>query len=277
MSEFILQIEKLISATGDAEYRYMLLEPLIFYGIIIGVIMLIAGFCMKAPKLQTMALITIGLSALTQVPYQNARVAAQPRIEQVYKLSSPTRFKMFKENTQSWVAKSWQFKLLVLLCAAAFMIGIGTNKFGYWAAISACVLGLVAAKNAMWLNYQDALAFHPNLKVHEAPIESKVTKVTESIREETKRIVTPPKKTAERSAIPPTIKPIEPAAETLPLSSTSPPPRSRAKIHNEEIPSPSMQYRVAPPPPPTRPLSTPAPAPAPQQPKPRVVQPLPIY
>ena len=50
MSEFILQIEKLFSAFSDPEYHYLLLEPLIFYGILIGVGMLITGFFMKARR-----------------------------------------------------------------------------------------------------------------------------------------------------------------------------------------------------------------------------------
>ena len=40
MSEFILQIEKLFAAFGDPEYRYLLLEPLVFYGLLAGVILL---------------------------------------------------------------------------------------------------------------------------------------------------------------------------------------------------------------------------------------------
>ncbi|MEM1441538.1 MAG: hypothetical protein AAGF67_04315 [Verrucomicrobiota bacterium] len=173
MSEFIIQIEKLVSAFGDAEYRYLLLEPLIFFGILIGVVMLAVGFFMKAPKLQFAALIVVGVSAFAHVPYKEARLSAAPRMEQVYKISSPARMKGFNENTKAWLEKVWQFRLLVLLAAVTLMIGINRNKFGFGLGIATCVLGILVAKNAMWLHYQDAIAYHPNLKKHEAPIDRK--------------------------------------------------------------------------------------------------------
>jgi len=171
MSEFIIQIEKLLSAIGDAEYRYLLLEPLMFYGLFTGVIMLGVGFFLKAHRLQTTALMVIGVAAMAHFPYKEARIAAQPRMEQVYKLTTPSRVKGFAENTSAWIATSWQFKLLVLCSVATLMIGVHRNKLGFGLAIATMLLGLITAKNAIWLNYQDALAYHPNLKVHEAPID----------------------------------------------------------------------------------------------------------
>ncbi|MEM6278378.1 MAG: hypothetical protein AAF491_09955 [Verrucomicrobiota bacterium] len=173
MSEFIIQIENLVSAFGDPEYRYLLLEPLIFYGILIGVVMLAVGFFMKAPKLQFAALITVGIAAFAHVPYKEARLSAAPRMEQVYKISSPARMKGFNANTQEWLETVWQFRLLVLLAAVTLMIGINRNRFGFGLGIATCVLGMLVAKNAMWLHYQDAIAYHPNLKKHEAPIDRK--------------------------------------------------------------------------------------------------------
>ena len=171
MSEFILQIEKLISAFGDAEYRFLMLEPLIFYGLLFGVLMFVCGFFFKAPKLQLAALITIGVAALSHIPYQDARLKAQPRIEQVYQIDSPARVKGFKENTEEWMAASWKFRLLILVTGMAIMIGVNRNRLGFGLGIAAAVLGLFVAKSAMWLHYQDAIAYHPNLKQHEAPLD----------------------------------------------------------------------------------------------------------
>jgi hypothetical protein len=173
MSEFIIQTEQLFSAFGDAEYRYLLLEPLIFYGILIGVIMLVAAYFMKRPKVQMAALITIGISALAHVPYKEARLAAQPRIEQVYKISSPARVKGFKENTQGWIDASWKFRLLILATALAVMVGVTTNRVGFALGIITALLGIMSTKTAIWLHYQDAIAYHPNLKQHVAPIDQR--------------------------------------------------------------------------------------------------------
>lgn len=171
MSEFIIQIEKLFTAVGDAEYRYLLIEPLIYYGLFVGVIMLAIGFATKVPRLQTAAIIVLGGAALSYFPYRDARLAAQPRMAQVYKTDFPARVSGFAQNTSDWLATSWQFRLLVLSTGATIMIGIHRNRIGFGLAVVSMLLGLLAAKNALWLNYQDAIAYHPNLRVHEDPID----------------------------------------------------------------------------------------------------------
>ncbi|MEQ1839471.1 MAG: hypothetical protein ABL994_03590 [Verrucomicrobiales bacterium] len=234
MSEFILQIEKLLSAIGDAEYRYLLLEPLIFYGLFIGVIMLGIGFFLKAQRLQTAALIVVGVAAMAHFPYKDARIAAQPRMEQVYKLTTPSRVKGFAENTSAWVATSWQFKLLVLCVIATLMIGVHRNKIGFGLAIATMLLGLIAAKNAMWLNYQDAIAYHPNLKVHEAPIDTR-TPAPASVP-----VVG---KSDERRPEPAVSKPIAPASRA---SAATPPSRTTDRIPAPRPPSSPQARRVQP-------------------------------
>jgi len=218
MSEFIIQIEKLVSAIGDAEYRYLLIEPLIFYGLFTGVIMLGVGFAMKAHRLQTTALVVLAVAALAYFPYKDARLAAQPRMEQVYKTSFPSRVSGFARNTSDWIATSWQFRLLVLCTGATILIGINRNRIGYGLAIASMLLALLAAKNALWLNYQDAIAYHPNLKLHEAPIDRR------SVHDPP-----PPAERREKERRPPAIiaEPITPAGLV-----PSPPPS------NERIPAP---------------------------------------
>ncbi|MDF1656846.1 MAG: hypothetical protein P1U58_04495 [Verrucomicrobiales bacterium] len=234
MSDFIIQIEKLITAFGDAEYRYLLLEPLIFYGILIGVVMLGVGFFMKAPKLQFAALITIGISAFAHVPYKEARLSAAPRMEQVYKISSPARMKGFNENTQTWLETVWQFRLLVLLAAVTLMIGINRNRFGFGLGVATCLLGLLVAKNAMWLHYQDAIAYHPNLKKHEAPIDRQP------------RIQTPPAVTQSQwtpeSVDTTRVAPAAAAPATMPLS-TRPPSSAGSTFSRGRIPPPEVPIR----------------------------------
>lgn len=171
MSEFIIQIEKLFAAFGDPQYRYLLLEPLVFYGLLAGVLLLAVGLGLKNGKLQTAALVTLGAAAFVQLPYKEARLAAQPRLEQVYRVSSPTRVSGFSANTKEWIEVSWMFKLLIVGAGAALVIGVNRHRFGYGLAVASGVLGLWAAKDAMWLNYQDALAYHPHLKTPEAPYE----------------------------------------------------------------------------------------------------------
>lgn len=223
MSEFIIQAEQLLTAFGDAEYRYLLLEPLIFYGILAGVAMLIAAHFTKGSKLQTASLVVIGVSALAHVPYKDARLAAQPRIEQVYRISSPARVRGFRENTDSWIKASWKFRLLILSAALAIMVGVSTNRVGFALGILTAFLGLLSTKTAMWLHYQDAIAYHPNLKQHVAPIDQR-EKSIHPPAVSTRRTVaagaaSPPSRTGTATAPPATYPHYDPPAGRI-----SPPP-----------------------------------------------------
>lgn len=233
MSEFIVQIEKLFTAIGDPEYRYLLIEPLIFYGLFVGVIMLGVGFAMKAQRLQVSALVVLMVSGLAYFPYKDARLAAQPRMAQVYKTEFPARVSGFAKNTTDWIATSWQFRLLVLCAGATIVIGIHRHRIGFGLAVVSMLLALLAAKNALWLNYQDAIAYHPNLRLHEAPVDRRVAHSSPPpvLRKEKER--RPAKIIAEpisASALVPTAPPpAAPGHERIaaPLPPATPIPRAR--------------------------------------------------
>ena len=172
MSESVLQIEKLFQAFGDPEYRFLLFEPLIFLGITFGLVMFIVGFFLKATKLQSAALIIVGVSALTHIPYLNARITAQPRMEQVYKIKSPSRVREFNNNTITWREDSWKYLTLAALACFTLAVGCHRNRLGLSLAIATVLFALIGVKSSLWLHYKDSLAFHPNLKTHDAPIDS---------------------------------------------------------------------------------------------------------
>jgi len=227
MSEFILQIEKLLSAFGDPEYRYLALEPLIPYGLLAGVLMLVVGYFAKISKLEVAALVVIGSAALLHFPYKDARLAAEPRLERVYKVDAPSRAADFSKNTKDWLAHSWQFRLLVLCAFGTLLIGIHRNRIGFGLSILTVLLGLVAMKNAMWLNYQDALAYHPNLKKHEVPIDRGGPAPASS------------RVPASRTPSIPVAQPIVPAAQTLP-------PPAAERIQPPAVPVTKKSRKVEP-------------------------------
>jgi len=245
MSEFIIQIERLLGAFADPEYRYLLLEPLVSYGLLTGVILLLAGFFAKAPRLQVAAVVVVAAAAMLYFPYKEARLAAKPRLEQVYKLDAPARVSEFAKNTAEWTAASWRFKLLILCAFATFMVGIQRNRIGFGLALATIALGLLAAKNAMWLNYQDALAYHPNLKRHEAPIDRKPG---DSVPRPASRApaapVAQPVAPAARVPAPPVATPAKPASPASPASAAPPPspypdPRTVAPVSAPAAPIPA--------------------------------------
>jgi hypothetical protein len=244
MSEFIIQIEKLLGAFADPEYRYLLLEPLISYGLLTGVILLIAGFFAKAPRLQVAALVVIGAAAMLHFPYKDARIAAKPRLEQVYKVEAPARASEFARTTNEWIANSWQFKLLILGAFGTLLIGVQRNRIGFGLSLATIALGLLAAKNAMWLNYQDALAYHPNLKRHDAPIDRKTADSVPPPARDARR--EPSRAPASRTPATPVAQPVAPAARVpapapkpATFPSPYPDPRSVAPPAGQPVPAPA--------------------------------------
>ncbi len=167
--------ERLIEAFLDPEYRFLFLEPVLFWGILAGWNVFVAGFVRKHPGLQTTGLLLIALSALCFVPYLSARNASQPRIEQIYRFTQTTRGTLFAENTAAWESSRWVYLTLALLAAATVIIGARRNQLGYVLSAAVILTGLGAAHHSLWRHYRDAVAAHPNLRTHQAPVEVTVS------------------------------------------------------------------------------------------------------
>jgi hypothetical protein len=235
MSEFILQIEKLLSAFSDPEYRYLALEPLITYGLLTGAILILVGYFSKAHRLEVAALAVIGVAALTYFPYKDARAAAQPRMEQVYKIDAKPRVEGFAKNSLEWQSASWQFKLLVTCAFATLLIGVHRNKVGLGLTAVTVLLALFTGKSAMWLNYQDALAYHPNLKRHDVPIDRRQGGSTSDHRERDRL----------RLPAPMIATPIAPSSEA-PQKSSSPSPATASYQPAELQPLSATSFHSSP-------------------------------
>lgn len=170
MSATLQQLEKLLDALGDPEYRFLLLEPLILYGILFGLLAFVASFLLRQDRMQQAALAVIALSALAILPYTGSRSSAQPRVEQVYKISAPARVETFRANTAAWKDQAWVYYALAGLAAGTLLIGSRRNRLGAALAVATVGFAALGMKDALWLHYQDSLAYHPNLKQHQAPV-----------------------------------------------------------------------------------------------------------
>lgn len=174
MKNSFAQLEKLADALSDAEYRFLFLEPILLYGIAFGIIGFIVSYFMKADKLQITALIVVAVSSFVFFPYIKARSTAQPRLEKVYNLSSPSRTKTFADNTWLWKKNKWVYYALAAAAAGTVLVGARRNRLGLIFGIATVSLGLLAMKNSAWMHYSDALAYHPNLKTNNAPVKEKL-------------------------------------------------------------------------------------------------------
>ncbi len=180
MKNFILQTEQLFEAAQDAGYRFLLIEPILSYGIGFGVLLFVIGFFLKHEKLQIAGLVAAGLAALSFVPYMTARQEALTIIDQIYKLSPSDRGRLFKENTELWSNSTWIYTTMIIVVTATLIAGARRNQLGLGLSAVTLLIGMVAIQNSLWMNYLDASAAYPNLKSHRAPIEEITRRSTKS-------------------------------------------------------------------------------------------------
>ena len=182
------KLNYLIDAAKDPEYRFLLIEPILSYGIAFGILLFAVAFFIKHGRLQVTGLVITAVSAFCFMPYMSARRSALPRIEQIYRLDGSERGKLFMENTILWSASTWLYTAVVIIAVATFVVGSRRNQLGYGLSVAVTILGLLAIQNSLWLHYQDASAVHPNLRSHQAPIHT----TTSTIEDRTlRRIPTP--------------------------------------------------------------------------------------
>lgn len=174
MKEFIEQLEKMTAAFQDPEYLFLVLEPLMVWGILFGLVGLVVTWFLKNEKLQVASLIVIIASALIVVPYLDARGSAQERIESVYKVSDPSRAKGFHANTLDRREHRWVYLALAGIAGAALLVGPRRNRLGMGLTVGSLAFSLYAINYGLWMHYQDSLAYHPNLKQHDAPVKDKI-------------------------------------------------------------------------------------------------------
>ena len=174
MTAFAAKMESLSAALQDPEYLFLLLEPLLFYGIAFGVVLFLVTLFMKVEKFQVVALVFIAAAALTVIPYTGARKSAQDRIAQVYKIESPSRVRGFQEISENRAAHRWVYLLLAGLAGATILVGPRRNRLGLGLAVGSVAVGIYLANYGLWMHYQESLVYHPNLKNHEAPVREKI-------------------------------------------------------------------------------------------------------
>ncbi|MCB1062596.1 MAG: hypothetical protein KDN20_06720 [Verrucomicrobiae bacterium] len=174
MKEFIDQLERITEALKDPEYLFLVLEPLQIWGVAFGLLGLVITYFLKNEKLQVASLIVITVSALSVLPYLQARKTAQTRIEKVFSVSAPSRAKGFHANTADRLDHRWLYLALAGVAGAAILVGPRRNQLGFGLAIGSVAFSLYAINYGLWMHYQDSLAYHPNLKQNEAPVKEKI-------------------------------------------------------------------------------------------------------
>ena len=153
-------VEVLLSRLKDAEYVYLLLEPLALFGLFFGLIFFAVGLYMAQDKCRMTALIVIALSCLSVYPMLKQRGRAQQRLvleTEITHVSAET----FKRQTQLRLDTQW---IYYTVGAFAVLALIGGGKLGTWSNVALLIGGSLAVIFSVWLHMKEAEVYHPNIK-----------------------------------------------------------------------------------------------------------------
>ncbi len=153
-------IEVLFARLNDAEYAYLLLEPVALFGLFFGLIFFAVGLYMAQEKCRIAALIVIAASCFSVYPMMNQRVKAQQRLvldTDITHVSADT----FKRQTALREDTKWVY---YTIGGFAILALIGGGKLGSWSNVALLVGGSLAVIFSVWLHMKEAEVYHPNIK-----------------------------------------------------------------------------------------------------------------
>ncbi len=157
-------LKLLYDKIGDAEYRHLLLEPVLIYGVLLGVAAFVAAFLFKERKMQLGALIVIIVSARCVVPYLKARSAADKRAEQIFS----DRAEQIAAMRESRKDAQWFYFAVAGLAGVTLLMGAHKGKPGLIVGIVTVAAGAGLSLYSMSMHLKDAQIYHPNLRVAES-------------------------------------------------------------------------------------------------------------
>jgi hypothetical protein len=161
----LTNLDVLFSRLKDAEYFYLLLEPLPLFGLFFGLIFFAVGLYLSQDKCRIAALIVISASCLSVYPMMKERARAQQRLvlnTDITHVSAET----FKRQTELRQDTRWVYYALGGLSLLAL---IGGGKLGAWSNVVLLVGGTLAVVFSVWLHMKEAEVYHPNLKQKAIP------------------------------------------------------------------------------------------------------------
>ncbi|MFT4546377.1 MAG: hypothetical protein ACI8XO_003983 [Verrucomicrobiales bacterium] len=159
LREFTHLTEKL----SDPEYLHLLLEPIMIWGLGIGVIAFLLSFLFGERKMQLVALIVIIVSAMAVVPYLQQRKKAD---ERVVKLRGDVK-EMIEESTERRRDSRGAYLVVAALAGLTILMGAHKGKPGLLAGVATAAAGAVVVVHGAWLHLKDAEIYHPNIRVAE--------------------------------------------------------------------------------------------------------------
>jgi hypothetical protein len=148
------ELEALLPQLGNPKFLHHLLEPVLLWGILAGVIAwMISLWLVKDRKAQVCSLILIALSAFAVFPVMHYRQKASP-------ITAPSS-KLLKEQNERRRDFQWVYYALGSLAVLGlFMTGEGKGKAGSVITLAITVGGVATVIVSLWLHEKEISLFH---------------------------------------------------------------------------------------------------------------------
>lgn len=156
-------LEILFTRLRDPAFASLLLEPLLLYGILLGVVFFGVGQHLGQPKCRTAALVVVGLCSLAILPFLGLRKQAMP--SEVG--SRPSDSKLIKEQHQRRVDTRWVYYALATAALLALLGGGRIAALANWVVL---VGGLLVVFFSAWMHMKEAEIYHPNIIQRAVPV-----------------------------------------------------------------------------------------------------------
>ena len=153
-------INLLFKKIGDPEYRHLLLEPVLIYGVLIGALAFVLAFLFKERKMQLAALLVIIVSALMVVPYLSARSAADKRAEKLFAGKS----EQIATQREARKDSQWAYFAVAGLAGVTLLMGAHKGKAGLIVGVATVGAAACLVLFSMAMHLKDSQIYHPNLR-----------------------------------------------------------------------------------------------------------------
>ncbi len=153
-------IDLLFKKIGDPEYRHLLLEPLLIYGVLIGAAAFVLAFLFKERKMQLAALLIIIVSALMVVPYLSARSSADKRAEKLF----TAKAEQIAAQRETRKDSQWAYFAVAALAGVTLLMGAHKGKAGLVVGVATVGAAGCLVLFGMAMHLKDSQIHHPNLR-----------------------------------------------------------------------------------------------------------------
>lgn len=159
----LIEFAHLTEKLKDPEYLHLLLEPIMIWGLAIGVIAFLFAYFFGERKMQLVALGVIIISSLAVGPYLKQRAQAD---ERVVKLRADMKEQIEASQERRRDSRG-AYLLVAALAGLTVLMGAHKGMPGMLAGIGTVLAGAVVVVHGAWLNLKDAEIYHPNIRVVE--------------------------------------------------------------------------------------------------------------